>query len=190
MGLHYVTEPKLTLLTAQQANESKKRGVEGRKTLIGEPADREDGRLAPQNNRLIGAWMPGSFMDQRERSSEELKSQGRAEREGQSGSKVKGPLVSQSISKGMASLGKGCVHLIYSQVGRDKLFLQELNKDTLVHSQAEGQGPPGSSVQFSSVARSCPTLCDPVDCHTPSIPVHHQLLEFTQTHVHYYFSNE
>ena len=141
-------------------------------------------------NHLTGAWMPGSFMDQRERSSEELKSQGRAEREGQSGSKVKGPLVSQSISKGMASLGKGCVHLVYSQVGRDKLFLQELNKDTLVHSQAEGQGPPGSSVQFSSVARSCPTLCNPVDCHTPSIPVHHQLLEFTQTHVHYYFSNE
>ena len=139
MGLHYVTESKLALLTAQQANESKKRGVEGRKTLIGEPADREDGRLAPQNNRLIGAWMPGSFMDQRERSSEELKSQGRAEREGQWGSKVKGPSVSQSISKGMASLGKGCVHLVYSQVGRDKLPLQEPNKDTFVYSPAEGQ---------------------------------------------------
>ena len=40
------------------------------------------------------------------------------------------------------------------------------------------------SVQFSSVAQSCPTLCDPMDCSTPSFPVHHQLLEFTQTHVH------
>ena len=35
-----------------------------------------------------------------------------------------------------------------------------------------------------SVAKSCPTLCDPVDCSTPGFPVHHHLLEFTQTHVH------
>ena len=41
-----------------------------------------------------------------------------------------------------------------------------------------------SSVQFSSVAQSCPTLCNPTDCSTPGLPVHHQLLEFTQTHVH------
>ena len=41
-----------------------------------------------------------------------------------------------------------------------------------------------SSVQFSSVAQSCPTLCDPMDCSTSGLPVHHQLLEFTQTHVH------
>ena len=41
------------------------------------------------------------------------------------------------------------------------------------------------SVQFSSVAQSCPTLCDPIDCSTPGLPVHHQLLEFTQTHVHW-----
>ena len=41
------------------------------------------------------------------------------------------------------------------------------------------------SVQFSSVAQLCPTLCDPVDCSTPGLPVHHQLLEFTQTHVHW-----
>ena len=38
--------------------------------------------------------------------------------------------------------------------------------------------------QFSSVAQSCPTLCDPMDCSTPGLPVHHQLLEFTQIHVH------
>ena len=41
-----------------------------------------------------------------------------------------------------------------------------------------------SSVQFSSVAQSSPTLCDPMNCSTPGLPVHHQLLEFTQTHVH------
>ena len=36
---------------------------------------------------------------------------------------------------------------------------------------------------FSSVAKSCLTLCDPMDCSTPGLPVHHQLPEFTQTHV-------
>ena len=40
------------------------------------------------------------------------------------------------------------------------------------------------AVQFSSVAQSCPTLCNPMNCSTPGLPVHHQLLEFTQTHVH------
>ena len=38
--------------------------------------------------------------------------------------------------------------------------------------------------QFSSVTQSRPTLCDLMDCSTPGIPVHHQLLQFTQTHVH------
>ena len=41
------------------------------------------------------------------------------------------------------------------------------------------------SVQFSSVAQSCPTLCNPMDCSMPGLPVHHQLPEFTQTHVHW-----
>ena len=55
--------------------------------------------------------------------------------------------------------------------------------------------PPGSSVhgifqarirtdQIRSVAQSCPTLCDPMNCCTPGLPVRHQLPEFTQTHVH------
>ena len=38
--------------------------------------------------------------------------------------------------------------------------------------------------QFSSVAQSCPTLCDLMDCSTPGFPVHHQLPDLTQTHVH------
>ena len=38
--------------------------------------------------------------------------------------------------------------------------------------------------QFSSVAQSCPTLCKPMNRSTPGLPVHHQLPEFTQTHVH------
>ena len=42
----------------------------------------------------------------------------------------------------------------------------------------------GEELQFSSVAQLCLTLCDPVDCSTPGLPVHHQLPEFAQTHVH------
>ena len=41
-----------------------------------------------------------------------------------------------------------------------------------------------TGIQFGSVAQSCLTLCDPMDCSTPGLPVHHQLPEFTQTHVH------
>ena len=41
-----------------------------------------------------------------------------------------------------------------------------------------------SSVQFNSVAQSCPTLCDPMNHSTPGLPVHHQLPEITQTHIH------
>ena len=44
--------------------------------------------------------------------------------------------------------------------------------------------PSCSSVQFSSVAQSCPTLCDPMDCSMPGLPVYYQLPEFTQTHTH------
>ena len=43
---------------------------------------------------------------------------------------------------------------------------------------------PSTSVQFSSVTQSCPTLCDPTNGSMPGLPVHHQLPEFTQTHVH------
>ena len=44
---------------------------------------------------------------------------------------------------------------------------------------------PPSSVQFSSVPQSCLTLCGPMDCSMPGFPAHHQLLEFTQTHIHW-----
>ena len=42
-----------------------------------------------------------------------------------------------------------------------------------------------SSIQFSSVIQSCLTLCDPMDCSMPGFPVHHQLPEFIQTHIHW-----
>ena len=46
----------------------------------------------------------------------------------------------------------------------------------------ESSGKP--HIDFSSVAQSCLTLCDPMNHSTPGLPVHHQLLEFTQTHIH------
>ena len=53
----------------------------------------------------------------------------------------------------------------------------ERNTELTSHYQLE-------EFQFSSVAQSCPTLCDPMNSSTPGLPVHHQLPEFTQTHVH------
>ena len=54
------------------------------------------------------------------------------------GSKLRKTSVLQNISKGMKSLQKGCVNLFYFQVGRDKVSLPQLNKATLVYSQARG----------------------------------------------------
>ena len=55
----------------------------------------------------------------------------------------------------------------------------------LSHNRSRKNTGVGSlSVQFSSVAQSCPTLCDPMNHSMPSLPVHHQLPEFTQTYVH------
>ena len=51
----------------------------------------------------------------------------------------------------------------------------------------EGFCPLDLPVQFSSVSRLCPTLCDPMDCSTPGLPVHHQLPGLTHTHVHQVF---
>ena len=48
----------------------------------------------------------------------------------------------------------------------------------------KGRRPLSWGFQFSSVAQSRPTLCDPLDRSTPGLPIHHQLLELTQTHVH------
>ena len=54
-----------------------------------------------------------------------------------------------------------------------------MDKEIVIHSHSGTE-----QLQFSSVAQSCPTLCDPMNRSTPGLPVHHHLLEFTQTHVH------
>ena len=95
------------------------------------------------------------------------------------GSSVRGILQARTLEwVAMASSrGSSCLlYLLDSQVGSLPLV------------------PPGQpiltlyrllfSVQFSSVAQSCPTLCDPMNCSTPRLPVHHRLPKFTQTHVH------
>ena len=46
------------------------------------------------------------------------------------------------------------------------------------------QGGKNTGFQFSSVAQSCPNLCNPMTCSLPGLPVHHQLLEFTHSHIH------
>ena len=56
---------------------------------------------------------------------------------------------------------------------QDRMFQEDLPGDV------------ANSVQFSSVTQSCLTLCNPMDHNTPGLPVHHQLLEFTQTCVHW-----
>ena len=62
------------------------------------------------------------------------------------------------------------------------MFFSLLLYDLLEHSENFTQT--FRSVQFSSVTQSYPTLCDPMNCSMPGLPVQHQLPEFTQTHVH------
>ena len=120
----------------------------------GGPVDQEDGRLEPQNSPLLGIWMPSSFIDQREGSNGELKTKGRIERELQWGRKVKGSMALQNFSKGVSRLQNRCVYLFYSQVGRDKLSLQEVNKGTLVYSLADKQGSSGKPLSMIIIIKA------------------------------------
>ena len=61
------------------------------------------------------------------------------------------------------------------------IWVREVNSSSSVISEAEFQFP---IPLFSSFAQSCPTLCNPKDYSTPGFPVHHQLLELAQPHVH------
>ena len=60
-------------------------------------------------------------------------------------------------------------------------FVISYELPNLILSQLEGDI---LSIKFSSVAQSYPTLCNPMNLSTPGLPVHHQLPEFTQTHIH------
>ena len=58
------------------------------------------------------------------------------------------------------------------------------NKANILEEAEQKQKTNIRSDQIRSVAQSCPTLCDPMNSSTPGFPVHHQLPEFTETHVH------
>ena len=64
-----------------------------------------------------------------------------------------------------------------------KLKLQYVGH-LMTKSRLTEKDPDAGKVQFSSVTQSCLTLCEPMDCSMSGLPVHHQLPEFTETHVH------
>ena len=69
---------------------------------------------------------------------------------------------------------------------KNKLIVSFLkNANVILNTQCLTHIPLHRSVQFNSVTQSCLTLSDPMDCRTPGLPVHHQLQEFTLTHVHW-----
>ena len=72
----------------------------------------------------------------------------------------------------------------HKQIERYIMFVDQKNQYCENDYTTQGYLQIQCSVQFSSVAQSCPTLCDPMNCSTPGLPVHHQLPEFTQTHIH------
>ena len=110
---------------------------EARKRLSSGSQQTEDGRLAPQNNHLIWVWMPGFFIDQRDRSNEELKSKGRIE--GGSGEVQWKDLQScKTSSREWPVFGRGMlISSILRWAGTNSLH--ELNTGTLVYSPGEGQ---------------------------------------------------
>ena len=113
---------KLALLAAWQANESERWDIEARKRLIRHPADREDGRLVPQNHHLIGVWMPGSFIDQKR--NEELKSKGRMERERPWGGKVKGLQSCETSPREWPAFGRGVlISSLHRWAGKNSLSM-------------------------------------------------------------------
>ena len=73
-----------------------------------------------------------------------------------------------------------CDHLLHWQAGSLRLVSLTLKNIKVINDLSALC----CSIQFSSVAQLCPTLCDPMNCSMPGLPVHHQLPEFTQTHVH------
>ena len=77
----------------------------------------------------------------------------------------------------------GC-HILIAQLRQNATGIQwvearDAAKQCKIHRTAAQQ-----IIQFNSVAQSCPTPWSPINCSTPGLPVHHQLLESTQTHVH------
>ena len=81
-----------------------------------------------------------------------------------------------------------CIHngiLAIKRNTYNSVLMEWMNLEPIIHSEVSQKEKDKYRIQFSSVTQSCPTLCDPMDCSTPGFPVHHQLLELAQTHVHW-----
>ena len=74
--------------------------------------------------------------------------------------------------------------LIFRMDWLDLLAVQGTLKSLLQHHSSKASILWFTCIQFGSVTQLCLTLCDPMNCSMPGLPVHHQLPEFTQTHVH------
>ena len=74
-------------------------------------------------------------------------------------------------------------HLVPSQFTFSAATAKERHCEAIVLTD-HVPGPEPGSAQFSTVTQLCPALCDPKDCSKPGFPVHYQLLELAQTHVH------
>ena len=83
-----------------------------------------------------------------------------------------------------------CLGGMYTKIGMLQRLALTLCKDdtnswrTSTGEEVEKLEPSYTAIQFSSVTQSCPTLCNPKNHSMPGLPVHHQLLELTQTHIH------
>ena len=121
--------------------------------FIWKAADWEDGRL-PQNKQYWG--LDARFFYRSEGKKQWRTKVKRKSREGNAlGKQSKRAFsLAKNISKGMDSFWKGCVNLFYAQVGREKLSLLELNKSTLVYSQAEVQVPPGNPLSMIIIIKA------------------------------------
>ena len=77
------------------------------------------------------------------------------------------------------------LHSICQHIWKTQQWPQDWKRSVFILIPKKGNAKECSgSVEFIAVAQSCPTLCDPMDCSMPGLPVHHQLPEFTQIHVH------
>ena len=77
------------------------------------------------------------------------------------------------------------LHSICQHIWKTQQWPQDWKRSVFIPIPKTGNAKECSSlVKFSSVAQSCPTLCNPMNCSTPGLPVHHHLPEFTQTHIY------
>ena len=89
--------------------------------------------------------------------------------------------LSITISRSSLKLTSGFLPLLTGKIKLLKFFMKSKCSETRYQEVTVGY----VSVQFSSFAHSCPTICNSMNFSTPGLPVHHQLPEFTQTHVHW-----